>query len=49
MFSKMALLLLGGTPAAGTRILFFQAALLGGYVYAHVVTSVRAAGLMAVH
>ncbi|HYJ80642.1 MAG TPA: hypothetical protein VEW03_13600, partial [Longimicrobiaceae bacterium] len=36
MFSKMVLPLLGGTPAVwNTCILFFQAALLGGYLYAH--------------
>ncbi|HEU4452673.1 MAG TPA: fused MFS/spermidine synthase [Longimicrobium sp.] len=37
MFSKMVLPLLGGTPAVwNTCMLFFQAALLGGYLYAHV-------------
>ncbi|HEX8695899.1 MAG TPA: fused MFS/spermidine synthase [Longimicrobium sp.] len=36
MFSKMVLPLLGGTPAVwNTCMLFFQAALLGGYLYAH--------------
>jgi hypothetical protein len=36
MFSRMALPLLGGTPAVwNTCMLFFQAALLGGYLYAH--------------
>src|SRR4051812_5581048 len=40
MFSKMALPLLGGTPAVwNTCMLFFQTALLAGYAYAHVVTS----------
>ena len=40
MFSKMALPLLGGTPAVwNTCMLFFQAALLGGYLYAHLTTS----------
>ena len=39
MFSKMALPLLGGTPAVwNTCMLFFQAALLGGYLYAHLTT-----------
>jgi hypothetical protein len=37
MFSKMVLPMLGGTPAVwNTCMLFFQAALLGGYLYAHV-------------
>jgi SAM-dependent methyltransferase len=37
MFSRMALPLLGGTPAVwNTCMLFFQAALLGGYLYADV-------------
>ena len=39
MFSKMVLPLLGGTPAVwNTCMLFFQAALLGGYLYAHLGT-----------
>ncbi|MEP7344460.1 MAG: fused MFS/spermidine synthase [Gemmatimonadaceae bacterium] len=37
MFTKMVLPLLGGTPAVwNTALLFFQTALLGGYLYAHV-------------
>jgi hypothetical protein len=37
MFSKMVLPMLGGTPSVwNTCMLFFQAALLGGYLYAHV-------------
>ena len=37
MFSRMVLPLLGGTPAVwNTCMLFFQAALLGGYLWAHV-------------
>ena len=37
MFTKMVLPLLGGSPAVwNTCLLFFQAALLAGYVYAHV-------------
>jgi spermidine synthase len=37
MFSRMVLPLLGGTPAVwNTCMLFFQAALLAGYLYAHV-------------
>ncbi|HST58292.1 MAG TPA: fused MFS/spermidine synthase [Longimicrobium sp.] len=37
MFGKMVLPLLGGSPAVwNTCMLFFQAALLGGYLYAHV-------------
>jgi hypothetical protein len=36
MFTKMVLPLLGGTPAVwNTALLFFQAALLVGYLYAH--------------
>jgi SAM-dependent methyltransferase len=36
MFTKMVLPLLGGTPAVwNTCLLFFQAVLLGGYLYAH--------------
>jgi spermidine synthase len=36
MFSRFVLPLLGGTPAVwNTCMLFFQAALLGGYLYAH--------------
>ena len=39
MFSKMVLPMLGGTPAVwNTCMLFFQTALLGGYLYAHVTT-----------
>ncbi len=39
MFSRMVLPLLGGTPAVwNTCMLFFQAALLGGYLYAHAST-----------
>jgi hypothetical protein len=38
LFAKMALPLLGGTPAVwNTALVFFQAALLLGYLYAHVV------------
>jgi hypothetical protein len=40
MFAKMILPLLGGTPAVwNTCVVFFQAALLAGYGYAHLVTS----------
>ncbi len=43
MFSRMVLPLLGGTAAVwNTCMLFFQAALLGGYLYAH--ASVRVLG-----
>lgn len=36
MFSRMILPLLGGTPSVwNTAMVFFQAALLGGYAYAH--------------
>ena len=37
MFAKMTLPLLGGTPAVwSTCMVFFQACLLAGYLYAHV-------------
>src|SRR5687767_8906074 len=37
MFAKMVLPLLGGSPAVwSTALVFFQATLLGGYLYAHV-------------
>ncbi|MBI4355428.1 MAG: fused MFS/spermidine synthase [Candidatus Omnitrophica bacterium] len=40
MFAKMALPLLGGTPAVwNTCVVFFQAALLAGYGYAHATTA----------
>ncbi|HEV3051924.1 MAG TPA: hypothetical protein VGX50_16570, partial [Longimicrobium sp.] len=40
LFGKMVLPLLGGSPAVwNTCMLFFQAALLGGYLYAHVTSS----------
>ncbi|MEE9330347.1 MAG: hypothetical protein V3V30_09440, partial [Parvularculaceae bacterium] len=39
IFAKMALPLLGGAPNVwNTAMVFFQAALLGGYIYAHVLT-----------
>src|SRR5687767_11295721 len=39
MFAKMVLPKLGGTPAVwNTCMVFFQAALLAGYAYAHVST-----------
>jgi SAM-dependent methyltransferase len=39
MFTKMVLPLLGGTPAVwSVAMVFFQGALLGGYVYAHLLT-----------
>src|ERR687885_2104401 len=39
MFAKLVLPLLGGTPEVWTTaMLFFQAALLAGYLYAHVAT-----------
>src|ERR1051326_8544487 len=44
MFAKAALPLLGGTPAVWTTcMLFFQAALLAGYLYAH--ASIRLLGV----
>jgi hypothetical protein len=40
MFAKMVLPLLGGTPAVwNTCVVFFQAALLAGYAYAHITTT----------
>src|SRR5713226_3697535 len=40
MVGKMILPLLGGTPAVwSTCLVFFQAALLGGYTYAHASTA----------
>lgn len=39
MFTKMVLPLLGGTPAVwNTAVMFFQAMLLAGYVYAHLLS-----------
>lgn len=51
MFAKMALPLLGGTPAVwNTCMVFFQAALLAGYAYAHLLTSyARPSRQIAVH
>jgi SAM-dependent methyltransferase len=50
MFTKMVLPLLGGTPAVwNTCLLFFQAALLLGYLYAHVTSrrmSARGQGVL---
>jgi SAM-dependent methyltransferase len=40
MFGKMVLVPLGGAPAVwNTCVIFFQAALLAGYAYAHVITT----------
>ncbi len=42
MFSRLTTPLLGGSPAVwNTSMVFFQAALLAGYVYAHVLQRVR--------
>jgi SAM-dependent methyltransferase len=51
MVGKMILPLLGGTPAVwSTCMVFFQAALLGGYAYAHVLTArLRPARQVLVH
>jgi hypothetical protein len=50
MFSKMALPLLGGTPAVwNTCMLFFQTALLGGYLYAHVASRLATRNQMVLH
>lgn len=44
MFTKLVLPRLGGTPAVwNTCLLFFQAALLGGYLYAHLGTQLFSA------
>jgi SAM-dependent methyltransferase len=41
MFTKMVLPLLGGSPSVwNTCLLFFQSALLGGYVYAHLTSRI---------
>src|ERR1700748_481568 len=38
MFTKMVLPLLGGAPTVWSiALVFFQAALLGGYIYAHLI------------
>ena len=40
MFARMVLPLPGGAPAVwNTAMVFFQAALLGGYLHAHLLTS----------
>src|SRR5688572_17110193 len=51
LVGKMALPLLGGTPAVwNTCMVFFQALLLAGYAYAHLLTKVRKPSLqVAVH
>lgn len=42
MFSKMILPLLGGTPAVwNTAMMFFQAMLLAGYLYAHLLSRLK--------
>ncbi|MEO0412759.1 MAG: fused MFS/spermidine synthase [Pseudomonadota bacterium] len=42
MFGKMALPLLGGTPGVwNTAMVFFQASLLAGYCYAHVLSKLK--------
>ena len=42
MFTKMILPLLGGTPAVwNTAVMFFQAMLLGGYLYAHLLSRIH--------
>src|SRR6476661_10440963 len=51
MFAKMVLPYLGGTPAVwNTCVVFFQATMLAGYVYAHVLSrSLPLRGQVAVH
>jgi hypothetical protein len=47
---KLVLPLLGGAPVAWLgSLLFFQAALLGGYLYAHLLGRLRARGQLAAH
>ncbi len=42
MFTKMVLPLLGGTPAVwNTAVMFFQAVLLAGYLYAHLLSRLQ--------
>jgi hypothetical protein len=42
MFTKMVLPLLGGTPTVwNTAVMFFQAVLLAGYLYAHLLSRLR--------
>jgi hypothetical protein len=42
MFTKMVLPLMGGTPAVwNTAVMFFQAVLLAGYLYAHLLSRVK--------
>lgn len=42
MFTKMVLPLLGGTPAVwNTAVMFFQAVLLAGYLYAHLLSRMK--------
>jgi hypothetical protein len=51
MVTKLVLPMLGGSPAVwNTAMVFFQAALLGGYAYAHLLQRLRSMrGQMAVH
>ena len=49
LFTKMVLPLLGGSPAVwNTCLLFFQALLLGGYLYAHVTSRWLSANVQAI-
>jgi SAM-dependent methyltransferase len=48
MVGRMLLPMLGGSPAVwNTSMLFFQTALLGGYLYAHTLTRIRSPRLQA--
>src|SRR5262245_26679237 len=50
LVAKMVLPLLGGSPAVwNTCMVFFQAALLGGYLYAHALTRLNFRAQAAVH
>lgn len=50
LLARMALPLLGGVPSVwNTTLLFFQAVLLGGYFYAHLLGSLRPRLQLAVH
>ena len=50
LFAKMVLPVLGGSPAVwSTAMVFFQAALLGGYAYAHLLARLRPRFQVLVH
>ena len=50
MFARMVLPALGGAPAVwNSALLFYQAALLGGYVYAHALARLAPGAQLAIH